>query len=180
MYIVHVDICVCVLFKIMPCHHSPMGIPWDRYQHIMGISREHHGHFCWTLSHYPGISYPKTEIDLHVYLRDSWFFVGPIPTNRGVVWQLGTLKLEVLVISLSSLSRSKWPTFFQNPSPSLQTYPRELQKKWSWWLLHMVWLVVWTPLKNRKVNWDHEIPNIWENKKWQPNHQPVVCLNLVP
>ena len=29
----------------------------------------------------------------------------------------------------------------------------------------IVWLVVWTPLKNMKVNWDDEIPNIWENKK---------------
>ena len=39
---------------------------------------------------------------------------------------------------------------------------------------HMVyWLVVWTPLKNMNVNWDDEIPNIWENKKRQPNHQPV-------
>ena len=27
------------------------------------------------------------------------------------------------------------------------------------------WLVVWTPLKNMKVNWDDEIPNIWENIK---------------
>ena len=36
------------------------------------------------------------------------------------------------------------------------------------------WLVGgWaTPLKNMKVNWDDDIPNIWENKKWQPNHQP--------
>ena len=31
-----------------------------------------------------------------------------------------------------------------------------------------------TPLKNMKVNWDDEQPNIWENKKWQPNHQPVI------
>ena len=23
-----------------------------------------------------------------------------------------------------------------------------------------------------KVIWDDEIPNVWENKKWQPNHQP--------
>ena len=30
-----------------------------------------------------------------------------------------------------------------------------------------------TPLKNMNVNWDDEIPNIWENKKWQPNHQPA-------
>ena len=29
-----------------------------------------------------------------------------------------------------------------------------------------------THLKNMKVNWDDEIPNIWENKTWQPNHQP--------
>ena len=29
-----------------------------------------------------------------------------------------------------------------------------------------------TPLKNMKVNWDDDIPNIWEKKKWQPNHQP--------
>ena len=34
------------------------------------------------------------------------------------------------------------------------------------------WLVVSTPLKNMNVNWDYEIPNIWENRKWQPNHQP--------
>ena len=32
-----------------------------------------------------------------------------------------------------------------------------------------------TPLKNYEfVNWDDEIPNIWENKKWQPNHQPDI------
>ena len=33
-----------------------------------------------------------------------------------------------------------------------------------WWLGH--------PLKNMKVNWD-DYPNIWENRKWQPNHQPA-------
>ena len=27
------------------------------------------------------------------------------------------------------------------------------------------WLVVWKPLKNMKVSWDDDIPNIWENKK---------------
>jgi hypothetical protein len=26
------------------------------------------------------------------------------------------------------------------------------------------WLVVSTPLKNMKVSWDYEIPNIWKNK----------------
>ena len=33
-----------------------------------------------------------------------------------------------------------------------------------------------TPLKNMKVNWDDEIPHIWENKTWQPNHQPELYL----
>ena len=36
------------------------------------------------------------------------------------------------------------------------------------------WLVApWaTPLKNMKVSWDCDIPNIWENKIDVPNHQP--------
>ena len=38
----------------------------------------------------------------------------------------------------------------------------------------MLWLMVSTPLKNMKVSWDDDIPNIWENKEWQPNHQPVL------
>ena len=42
------------------------------------------------------------------------------------------------------------------------------------WVYNHSWLVVSTPLKNMKVSWDDEIPNIWENKKWQPNHQPVL------
>ena len=36
-----------------------------------------------------------------------------------------------------------------------------------------------TPLKNMKVNWDDEIPNIWENKQWQPNHQPVLLCEFL-
>ena len=31
-------------------------------------------------------------------------------------------------------------------------------------LPHVYWLVVSIPLKNMKVNWDDDIPNIWENK----------------
>ena len=30
--------------------------------------------------------------------------------------------------------------------------------------------------KYELVSWDDEIPNIWKNKKWQPNHQPCVCV----
>ena len=32
-----------------------------------------------------------------------------------------------------------------------------------------------TPLKNMNVNWDDEIPNIWENKIDVPNHQPEIA-----
>ena len=31
-----------------------------------------------------------------------------------------------------------------------------------------------TPLKNMKVNWDDDIPNIWENKIHVPNHQSAI------
>jgi hypothetical protein len=31
-----------------------------------------------------------------------------------------------------------------------------------------------TPLKNMKVSWDDEIPNIWKNNPNCPNHQPVL------
>ena len=34
------------------------------------------------------------------------------------------------------------------------------------------WLVGLNPSENMKVNWDDEIPNIWENKIDVPNHQP--------
>ena len=39
----------------------------------------------------------------------------------------------------------------------------------------IIWLVVRPPLwkKNMKVNWDDDIPNIWEHKIDVPNHQPV-------
>jgi hypothetical protein len=29
-----------------------------------------------------------------------------------------------------------------------------------------------TPLKNMKVSWDDDIPNIWNNNPNVPNHQP--------
>ena len=34
-----------------------------------------------------------------------------------------------------------------------------------WWFSHPSEKIIW-------VIWDDEIPNVWENKKWQPNHQP--------
>ena len=37
-----------------------------------------------------------------------------------------------------------------------------------------------TPLKHMKVNWDDEIPNIWENKSHVPNHQLFKVLVCFP
>jgi hypothetical protein len=34
--------------------------------------------------------------------------------------------------------------------------------------------MVSTPLKNMKVSWDDEIPNIWKNYQNVPNHQPEI------
>ena len=36
-----------------------------------------------------------------------------------------------------------------------------------------------TPLKNMKVNWDDEIPNIWKYKSHVPNHQPEWQCSIV-
>ena len=38
-----------------------------------------------------------------------------------------------------------------------------------WWFSH-------PSEKYEFVNWDDDIPQIWENKKWQPNHQPVFLM----
>ena len=44
----------------------------------------------------------------------------------------------------------------------------------NWSKLNIFWLVVSTPLKNMKVSWDDDIPNIWKNNPNVPNHQPVM------
>ena len=37
-----------------------------------------------------------------------------------------------------------------------------------WWYTY--------PSENMKVNWDNDIPNIWNNKSHVPNHQPdIIC-----
>ena len=35
-----------------------------------------------------------------------------------------------------------------------------------------------TPLKNMKVSWDDDIPNIWKHKIHVPNHQPGKYMEL--
>ena len=43
----------------------------------------------------------------------------------------------------------------------------------------LIWLVVSTPLKNMKVSWDDEIPNIWKSKIHVPNHQSVIIIRII-
>ena len=50
------------------------------------------------------------------------------------------------------------------------TYPSE--KSWLYNVIYHIWQVVLSILKNMKVSWDDEIPNIWKNKSHVPNHQP--------
>ena len=42
-----------------------------------------------------------------------------------------------------------------------------------WWLGH-------PSEKYESVSWDDKQPNIWENKKWQPNHQPATIVIISP
>jgi hypothetical protein len=49
----------------------------------------------------------------------------------------------------------------------------------SWDTTDMKFLQLWlvggfNPLKNMKVSWDDDIPNIWKFIKHVPNHQPVM------
>ena len=42
------------------------------------------------------------------------------------------------------------------------------------WMDEIIWLVVGPPLWKIWKSIGMIIPNMWENKKWQPNHQPVM------
>ena len=63
-------------------------------------------------------------------------------------------------------------------SPSCQwgwtTQTNRLQKGWFDTLTSLIWLVVGPPLWKIWTSIGMIVPNIWENKKWQPNHQPVI------
>jgi hypothetical protein len=42
--------------------------------------------------------------------------------------------------------------------------------------IYRYWLMISTPLKNMKISWDDDIPNIWKNENHVANHQPVLML----
>ena len=47
-------------------------------------------------------------------------------------------------------------------------------------MVYPIWLVVSTPLKNMKVSWDDDLPNIWKNKSHVPNHQADGNIATIP
>ena len=79
----------------------------------------------------------------------------------------------------NQLSRELLRRFFQFVEP-LQFSSGALENPYGILLSTLSTWVVWTPLKNMKVNWDDDIPNIWENRIDVPNHQPVIYLGDKP
>ena len=112
-----------------------------------------------------------------------------------ILWDLGTpmtMETTTLVKSLATgqaaqlcTRASAWCAFMAatraSRAPALEIERqgacwlshRNICVSYAWVVIYIVWLVVWIPLKHMKINWDDEIPNIWQNRKWQPNHQPV-------
>ena len=63
---------------------------------------------------------------------------------------------------------------FWNHSLGLKEHWRQSISKHGFHHLNLVRGIP-TPLKNMKVSWDDEIPNIWKNKSHVPNHQPGIA-----
>ena len=63
---------------------------------------------------------------------------------------------------------SKFQDLVEKPIPKASHRFSILQEVSSGWWARA------TPLKNMSSSIGMIIPNIWENKKWQPNHQPVL------
>ena len=64
------------------------------------------------------------------------------------------------------MAESNQDGFFFGTSRRPCSPGRNTHKIVTW--IHMLipfWLVVSTPLKNMKVSWDDDIPNIWKNEK---------------
>ena len=73
----------------------------------------------------------------------------------------------------------------KEPRNGWQKYENQTMNCWMLYLIQdsrLPYVIMWysiylvggipTPLKNVKVSWDDEIPNIWKNKIHVPNHQP--------
>ena len=94
----------------------------------------------------------KNKWDIHLNDGLSWFIMVYLPQ----AWDIPTISFRALWISMDS----------RGPALSGLRDVSHLGQ-WvvsGWWLGH-------PSEKYDLVSWDDEIPNLWENNKWQPNHQ---------
>ena len=79
-----------------------------------------------------------------------------------VVMMMMMMLIMLMMLMTITVSQSSSKTGFRGISMPLST------------IVKHYWLVVRPPLrKNMKVNWDDEIPNIWENAKFMATKPPT-------
>ena len=102
-------------------------------------------------------------VNLHFPLVFWWFSYG-LPHFLLII--MGFPRV-FLWLSFSTTSNPGRKTFWDSCSKGRSLYCVAVQCSCShtWMKVSYDWLVVSIPLKNMKVNWDDEIPNIWRKKK---------------
>ena len=140
---------------------KPMGNQWetDGKQELESIWN--HG-FNWKSWWYWMI---LNDIDASERFTPHIGIYGP-KTRRVVAVGTSTAKTLACVKSL----RHKNMNFQSSRGPKSRFHTFIIIQISSGWWFEPLWKIL--------VNWDDEIPNIWENKKWQPNHQPVDDLGI--
>ena len=91
----------------------------------------------------------------------------------GMNWWTGFLKIQTLEWWYPNQHYTILYIHFKDPCED-----RHCPKLFFWWLAslnipYICWLAVSTPLKNMKVSWEYDIPNMEFQKNNVPNHQPV-------
>ena len=101
----------------------------------------------------------------------------PIFSDQWIPWSRGTLPFPLTVLKgRSTESQGSGADSATRGSPSISEDQEESTQGedmiTGWWLGH-------PSEKSDFVNWDDEIPNIWENKFDVPNHQPVIIYETI-
>ena len=92
-------------------------------------------------------------------------------------------KLNMTQLTIGDIISNKYLKVMSKIPNSWDIYqPLQMRGLIISWLMdddvpEFIWLVVSTPVKNMKVSWDDEIPNLWENNIHVPNHQPEMPSN---
>ena len=120
---------------------------------------------CWGLLHHFYI-----PIIYHQYPNLFHFRLAKSP-NRA--WAEGVLQDKVRNASIGKRRRGEIDLNGSSSNSREKSWNITRQKNGRFNLIDQLVGGWATPLKNMKVNWDDDIPNIWENKIDVPNHQPV-------